>query len=99
VVLTDNEGIQVREVSTNIYIAWVNGVIVFESEPLRTVLQKLERHFAIKIELVDSQLGDIRFTGKIENESLFEVMEYINKTKAIVYTYDKKQKVLTVKLK
>lgn len=99
VMLTDNEGIQVREVSTNIYIAWVNGEIVFENEPLRTVLQKLERHFAIKIELVDSQLGDIRFTGKIENESLFEVMEYINKTKAIVYTYDKKQKVLTVKLK
>lgn len=99
VVLTENEGIQVREVSTNIYIAWISGAIVFENEPLRTVLQKLERHFAVKIELVDSQLGDIRFTGKIENESLFEVMEYINKTKAIAYTYDKKQKVLTVKLK
>lgn len=99
VVLTENEGILVREVNAKMYIAWVNGAIVFENEPLRTVLQKLERHFAIKIELLDSQLGDIRFTGKIENESLFEVMEYINKTKAIEYTYDKKQKVLTVKLK
>ena len=98
-VLSENDGIHVREVNANMYISWVSGTIVFEKEPLRNVLQKLERHFAIRIELLDNQLGDIRFTGKIENESLFEVMEYINKTKPIEYLYDKKQKVLTVKLK
>lgn len=99
VVISENKAIQVREVNANMYISWIDGIIIFEKEPLRTVLQKLERHFAIKIELLDSQLGDIRFTGKIEDESLFEVMEYINKTKPIEYSFDKKLKILTVKLK
>ena len=73
--------------------------IIFEKEPLRDVMKKLERHFGIRIDLDDNHLSDIRFTGKIENESLDEVMEYINKTKPIDYLYDKKQKLLTIKLK
>ncbi len=99
IVLSENKGIQVREVKTNLYTSWKDGIIVFEREPLRNVIQRLERHFAIKIELEDNMLGDIRFTGNIENESLLEVMEYINKTKPIQYTYNKKLKLLTVKSK
>jgi hypothetical protein len=49
------------------------------------VIQKLERHFAITINLEDKTIGDIRFTGSIENETLFEVLEYINMTKPIQY--------------
>lgn len=97
--LLENENILVREVKTNLYTSWKDGVIIFEKEPLRDVMQKLERHFAIRIKLDNILLGDIRFTGSIENESLVEVMEYINKTKPIQYFYDKKMKLLTVKQK
>lgn len=99
IILGENGGIQVHEVKTDLFTSWKDGLIIFDKEPLRDVMRKLERHFAIRIELEDSSLGDIRFTGKIENESLFEVMEYINKTKPIDYLYDKKQKILTIKLK
>lgn len=96
-VLHENEKVDVHEVAnTNIYTSWKDGIIVFEKEPLRDVIQKLERHFAIRIELQDKMLGDIRFTGSIENESLFEVMDYINKTKQIQYTFDKKLKLLKI---
>ena len=99
IVLNEKEGIQVQEVKTDLYTSWKNGLIIFEKEPLSDVMRKLERHFAIRIELEDNPLRDMRFTGKIENESLAEVMEYINKTKPIDYSYDKKQKLLTIKLK
>jgi ferric-dicitrate binding protein FerR (iron transport regulator) len=99
IVLNKKEGIQVRDVKTDLYTSWKDGLIIFEKEPLRDVMKKLERHFGIRIDLDDNHLSDIRFTGKIENESLDEVMEYINKTKPIDYLYDKKQKLLTIKLK
>jgi ferric-dicitrate binding protein FerR (iron transport regulator) len=99
ITLSENEGIQVHEVKTELYTLWKDGLIIFEKEPMREVMRKLERHFAIRINLEDNLLSDIRFTGKIENESLIEVMEYINKTKPIGYSYDKKQKILTIKLK
>jgi len=99
IVLSENDGIHVHEVKTELYTTWKDGLIVFEKEPLKDVMRKLERHFGIRIELDDNHLIDMRFTGKIENESLDEVMEYINKTKPIDYLYDKKQKLLTIKLK
>lgn len=99
IILNENKCIQVHEVKTDLYTSWTDGLIIFEKEPLRDVMRKLERHFGIRIELDDNLLRDIRFTGKIENESLDEVMEYINKTKPIDYLYDKKQKILTIKLK
>ncbi len=96
-VMYENEKIEVHEVAnTNVYTSWKDGIIVFEKEPLRDVIKKLERHFAIRIELQDKLLGDIRFTGSIENESLFEVMDYINRTKQIQYTFDKKLKLLKI---
>lgn len=99
IVLSENEGIQVHEVKTELFTTWKDGLIIFDKEPLRDVMKKLERHFGIRIELDDNLLSEIRFTGKIENESLDEVMQYINKTKPIDYLYDKKQKLLTIKVK
>lgn len=99
IVLSENEGIQVHEVKTELYTTWKDGIIIFEKEPLRDVMKKLERHFGIRIELNDNHLSDMRFTGKIEDENLDEVMEYINRTKPINYLYDKKKKLLTIKLK
>jgi ferric-dicitrate binding protein FerR (iron transport regulator) len=99
VCVAENGQMQVRQVETNRVTSWRSGVIVFEKEPLRSVIQKLERHFAITINLEDKTIGDIRFTGSIENETLFEVLEYINMTKPIQYSYDKKLKQLTIKAK
>jgi len=96
-ILHDNEKIDVHQVAnTNVYTSWKDGIIVFEKEPLHDVIQKLERHFAIRIELQDKMLGEIRFTGSIENESLFEVMDYINRTKQIQYSFDQKLKLLKI---
>ena len=99
-ILSENKDIvEVRDVEPTRYFSWRNGVIAFEKEPLRSVIRKLERHFAIKIEMDDSLLGNIRFTGSIEAENVLEVMEYINKTKPIDYSYNKTLKTLTIKSK
>lgn len=93
---SEDEGIRVSEVKTVQYTSWKDGVLIFRKEPLKEVVRKLERHFDVNIELKDPLLEEIRFTGHIEHESLLDVIEYINKTKPIRYTYNSKQKQLEI---
>lgn len=90
-------GIRVDDVKTDLYTSWKDGVIIFKKEPLKEVVRKLERHFDVEIVLEDSSLENTCFTGNIENESLTDVLEYIDKTKPIQYTYDRKLKKLTIR--
>ena len=93
--LTDDQKLIVKDVDPEVAYSWKKGIISFEKEPLGEVMKKLERHFDIHI-VLDQQLAQIRFTGEVFNESVNEVVEYINKTKPINYTYDKKRKILKI---
>ena len=97
-ILADDKNLIVKQVDTRFAASWKDGVIAFENEELDVVARKLERHFDIRI-LLDPKIASIRFTGQIFNESVTEVMEYMNKTKPINYAYDKKMRVLTIKRK
>jgi ferric-dicitrate binding protein FerR (iron transport regulator) len=94
---SEEDGIRVNDVKTNLYTSWKDGVIIFKKEPLKEVVRKLERHFDVKIVLEDRSLENIRFTGNIGNENLLDVLEYIDKTKPIQYTYNRKSKKLTIR--
>ena len=94
---SQGDSMLVRAVKTNRYTSWKDGVIIFKKEPLKEVVRKLERHFDVKIILEDNTLEDICFTGNIKNESLPDVLELINKTKPIRYTYDQKLKKISIR--
>jgi ferric-dicitrate binding protein FerR (iron transport regulator) len=94
-IMSKNEGIIISQVDPALASSWKNGVISFVNEPLSIVMRKLERHFDIRVEL-DQKLSPIKFTGQVFDESLDEVMEYINKTKPIKYAYDKRKKTLKI---
>lgn len=94
--ISETGKIEINKVNPNYDSSWKEGVLAFENEPLELVIRKLENHFNVKITL-DEELAQIRFRGRIFDESLFEVMEYINKSKPITYTYNKTTKELTIK--
>ena len=73
--LTINEDNQatLAAVDTEAVSSWTQGVISFENEPLSSVVKKLERHFDIRITLEET-LAPIRFTGKIVDESIEDVI-------------------------
>lgn len=97
-ILSDEEGFIVREIDPEIVSSWRDGLIAFENEPLSDIAKRLERHFDITI-IVDQDIAPIRFTGQVFEESLDEVMEYINKTKPIKYAYDKTRRTLKIEAK
>lgn len=95
---TDQENWTVKHVNPEFASSWKEGIIAFEQEELEDIAKKLERHFKIKI-ILDPRIASLRFTGQVFNESINEVMEYINKTKPVNYAYDKKTRILEIRSK
>lgn len=60
--------VNVRNVETDYYTIWKDGLYMFKSEKLSTVLKRIERTFDVKISLLESQYSDYPISGKIERK-------------------------------
>jgi ferric-dicitrate binding protein FerR (iron transport regulator) len=69
----------IQETNTEYETAWLNGEIVFKSETLSRVLEKLERKYAVHIRYEGSPgLLDDRFSGRISKDNLLsDVMKIL----------------------
>lgn len=65
---------------------WMSDHIVFESESLASISRTIERMYNVKIKITDKKLGNIKFTGTIQNNSLNNIMYVISLTYPISYT-------------
>lgn len=57
---------QVRNVDTDYYTLWTDGVYKFESLHLNRILKRLERYYNINFQYSDAMLGAIQISGKLE---------------------------------
>lgn len=78
--------IQVDKVNTGLYTAWLDGGLVFRDQSFNQILTKLERHFNVKIENRDEQLGKELFNASFGKVGIAEVLEFFNEVHAIDYT-------------
>lgn len=74
-----------NNVMTDTYTSWRNGVLVFEDQPIREILPILERTFNVRFLVDDESSLDCRFTAKINNKSLNEVLELFRTSDKIGY--------------
>ncbi len=87
-IINDRQEIVISKFNNPSSYTWKDGTITFQNESLNDVAKKLERHFNLSIE-IEPKLSNIRFTGKIYNESIEEVMTLIDKIEPIKYKYQK----------
>lgn len=59
---------------------WRTGVLVYDNDPLKSVVRDLEEQFKIDIGINESKIGDCRFTSSFQNAELEEVLEIISAT-------------------
>lgn len=45
-------------------LAWRNGVVVFEEQPLQAVIEEMRRYTNVYIHVADSELSDLRVSGE-----------------------------------
>ncbi|WP_420320023.1 FecR family protein [Flagellimonas sp.] len=67
------------------YIAWIDGVLVFENERLENILRKLERHYDVSIKNNYTAINDNRYTGYFDIESVDDILRTFSKHKPFVY--------------
>ena len=68
----------------NKYIAWKNGKLVFDNEPIEEVGEKLGRMFNVDIEIAD-EIKDYTYTVTLENDPLFLILDLMSEITNIRY--------------
>ncbi|WP_319592407.1 FecR domain-containing protein [uncultured Draconibacterium sp.] len=66
------------------YIAWIDGKLVFENEPIDVIAKKLSRMFNVQIK-VDEDVDKYKYTVTFVDESLFQILELLSVATPISY--------------
>ncbi len=73
------ENVKVSETDVKKLTSWKDGKLIFKNDPMKLVLEELERWYNIKIEVKDQEVYNSIFTGKVINEGypqIFKLIEY-----------------------
>jgi len=73
-------------VNPEVEVSWKDSYWIFEDENLRNFEKKLERRYNISISVEDTSMYDFRYTGKLKDESLDEVLEVLTMTSPLLYS-------------
>ncbi len=74
-----------NEKSLNSFVAWKEGKLLFENEPLEQVLLKVSRKYNVDYVMEDKELLDYHITGTFMYETLEEFLMVIRLTSPIEY--------------
>lgn len=69
---------------TEKYIAWKDGKLVFDNEPILKVAEKLSRMFNVDIEVADNAKSNT-YTVTFVNDPLYLILELMTKTTPVTY--------------
>jgi len=100
--LTENS-LNIAKIDVAKFSSWKNGVLIFQNDPMKEVIEKLERWYNVEVEIRDEEVYNSIFTGTITNEGYEQIFrlidfscpvkcEIINKTKS-----DEKPKIIITK--
>lgn len=75
----------IKPVESKDYINWKDGALIFVDTPMTEVLKRLERKFDIEIEVGNPKVYKSVFNANFKNESLKEILDYIQFSCSITY--------------
>jgi transmembrane sensor len=88
---TDNKTFEVNPVSTNYYTSWKDGYFAFDSEKLESIAAKLERIYAVKINIPENRIANIKFSGTImKNKPIEQILNIIELTAPVTINIERK---------
>lgn len=72
--ITDKE-MMVNKVNTELYTGWVEGKLAMKKMKFSTIIQRLQRHYNVKINNDYEAMNERIFTATFETETIQEVLE------------------------
>ena len=83
--LFTNEEAIVEPTTSNDDRAWITGKLIFKAMTFEEIGMQLERNFGKKIVFLSDAARMFRLTGSFQNNSLDEILFYLNKSKEFNY--------------
>ena len=77
--------VAVNNVNTQWYTSWKDNKLIFVNMSLKDFSVILERKYGIDIEIDDRSIIDLHIDCTIKNESVFEILNIIQKTLPVKY--------------
>ncbi len=86
----EKKSLKVSEVNPDQFMAWKDGYLIIDNEPLGQVVERIERWYNAEIVLADNALKNYRFKATFKDEPLEEVLRLIAVTTPIRYRIEKR---------
>ena len=82
---SDNH-IQIDRANTEEALAWKNGMFIFDSEPLESIMRKISRWYNIDVDFSNPALKQYHFTGRIKRqENVQHMLNMITETARVKF--------------
>jgi transmembrane sensor len=82
---TQTGKIEIRKIEPKNYTNWKEGELIFVDSPMSEVFKSIERKFDVEIEVNNTKVYKSVFNAKFKNESLKEILDYIQFTCPVTY--------------
>ena len=91
--------LDVENVDASLYISWVEGLYIYNSEKLGTILDRLSRYYGKTI-TYDARVSELRCSGKLDmKEELLDVLAGLAQTAPITWQYNEIENELCITYK
>ncbi len=95
--------LNVAKIDVKKFSSWKNGRLIFQNDPMKLVIEKLERWYNIDVVVKDDEVYNSIFTGTITNEGyeqIFRLISYTCSVNCIIENktkFDVKSKIIMTK--
>lgn len=83
-----------KEIDAELETAWKDGWLSVQGESLHDLAKRIERLYDVKIEFQDEGLQRYRYTGRLRQLSLEQVLKALSLTSPVEFTIDEKTVIL-----
>jgi transmembrane sensor len=80
-----------NQVDAGTVTGWINNNLTFYNIRFKDITASLEHHYGVKIHFTDAELGDVRLTAKLKNQTLPQAMDNLCELAGLSYTQKNKQ--------
>jgi transmembrane sensor len=88
----------IKKVDPEIITSWKDDKLIFNNEPFKSLLPKLERWYNVEIQLSDTSIYGYRYTGMFEKETVEQALNALKLATPFEYTiYKNKINIITTK--
>ncbi len=87
----DLEPVELEPVVLKNISAWKDGVLVFDSKPLKEVAKILDRRHGYTINIENKSLENLPITAKFKSESLVQILELLRFSTGLEYSINENQ--------